>query len=269
MPSEINYPQAEINLIDTHAHIFLKEFSTDLNKIIERARKAGINKILLPNIDSGTIDDLLNTEVLYPEICFPMMGLHPCSVKENWEHEIQRVEEWLSRKKFVAIGEVGLDLHWDKSTFEWQKEALIHQIKLAKKYNLPLVLHTRNAINETLELISQNHFPGMKGVFHCFSGSEEQAKKIIEMGFYLGIGGVITFKNSGLDKSLKEIDISNMVLETDSPYLAPAPFRGKRNEPAYLVFVLKKLAEVKGVKEGEVAERTTVLAEKIFLKSSV
>ena len=240
-------------LIDTHAHLFLKEFSTDLKDIVSRAQNAGVFKILMPNIDSGTVDDLLKTEAMYPEICFPMIGLHPCSVNAHWEKEIQVVSAWLSKKKFVAIGEVGLDLHWDKTTFEWQKEALTFQIHFAKKYNLPLVLHTRNAINETLDIIIQNHFSGMKGVFHCFSGSEEQAKKIIELGFFLGIGGGLTFKNSGLSESLKNIPLSAMVLETDSPYLAPVPFRGKRNEPAYLVYVLKKLSEIKGGNEEEMA----------------
>jgi TatD DNase family protein len=218
----------------------------------------------MPNIDHSSIDDMMEVEQRFPDQCLSMMGLHPCSVKKDFEKELYIVENWLSKRKFSAVGEIGTDLYWDKTFWEQQKEAFRVQVTWAKKFNLPVVIHCRESINETIELLESLKDGNLKGVFHCFSGNMEQAKKIIEMGFYLGIGGVATFKNGGLDKVLPEIDLSNLVLETDSPYLAPVPYRGKRNSPVYIPLIAERIAQLNNVSIEEIMIATYNNASKLF-----
>lgn len=250
--------------IDTHTHLYSEEFNADRANVIKKAISAGVTKLYLPNIDSTSIDGMLALEKEYPQNCFPMMGLHPCSVNENVEAELNLVGDWLAKRKFSAVGEIGIDLYWDKTFFEQQKMAFKKQIDWALQYDLPIVIHCRDAFDEIFEILTA--YPKLpKGIFHCFSGNLEQANKIIEhTQFKLGIGGVVTFKNSGLDKVVEEIDMKHLVLETDSPYLAPVPFRGKRNESGYLMMVAEKVAQIKNSSIAEVAEITTKNAEEIF-----
>lgn len=250
--------------IDTHTHLYAEEFNPDRTHIIKKAITSGVKKMYLPNIDSTSIEGMLQLEKEFPVNCFAMMGLHPCSVNENVESELKLVEEWLGKRKFCAVGEIGIDLYWDKTFFEQQKMAFKKQIDWALKYELPIVIHCRDAFDEIFDvLVSYNNLP--KGIFHCFSGNLEQANKIISLNkFKLGIGGVVTFKNSGLDKVVEQIDMSHLVLETDSPYLAPVPFRGKRNESGYLVMIAEKVAALKNLSIAEVAEVTSNNADKIF-----
>lgn len=250
--------------IDTHTHLYSEEFNADRANVIRKAISAGVTKLYLPNIDSTSIDGMLTLEKEYPQNCFPMMGLHPCSVNENVEAELNLVGDWLAKRKFSAVGEIGIDLYWDKTFFEQQKMAFKKQIDWALQYDLPIVIHCRDAFDEIFEILTA--YPKLpKGIFHCFSGNLEQANKIIEhTQFKLGIGGVVTFKNSGLDKVVEEIDMKHLVLETDSPYLAPVPFRGKRNESGYLMMVAEKVAQIKNSSIAEVAEITTKNAEEIF-----
>jgi TatD DNase family protein len=251
-------------IIDTHSHIYLPEFDQDRQAIIERADKAGIMRILMPAIDSTTHENMLQVEKQFAGKCMAMMGLHPCSVMEKYDVELGIIEQHLSKKKFVAIGETGLDFYWDLSYKDQQYEVFQKQINWALQYDMPVVIHSRNSIDECIEMIQKNQDGSLKGVFHCFSGSLQQAKKIMELGFYMGIGGVITFKNSGLDLVMKEAGLSNVVLETDAPYLAPVPYRGKRNEPCYLSYVVDKLASVTTASIEEVSEITTANAQKLF-----
>ena len=251
-------------LVDSHCHLYLKEFENDLEEILEKARNAGVARFYLPSISSEVIDDMLKLEELYPGECIPMMGLHPCSVKENYLEELAVVKDWLAKRKFAAVGEIGLDLYWDKTFVMQQYEVFRLQIALSVQYNLPIVIHTRNAMQETIDVVKEFISAGVKGVFHCFGGTLENANEIIDAGFYLGIGGVVTYKKSGLAEVLDKIDLKHIVLETDSPYLTPVPFRGKRNESSYLKYVVKKLAEIKKVSIEEVAAITTANAEKIF-----
>ncbi|MCD6179277.1 MAG: TatD family hydrolase [Bacteroidales bacterium] len=254
-----------MTFIDTHNHIYLAEFNQDRSTVIEEAISLGVEKFLLPNIDSFSIGSMLQLSKDYPDNCFPMMGLHPTSVKENVEEELAIVEKLLNENTFVAIGEIGIDLYWDKTFFSEQEEAFRFQVKLAKKYNLPIVIHSRDSFNELFNILDDIHTPELKGVFHCFTGSEEQAHKIVnDYGFKLGIGGVLTFKNSGLSEQIKNIDLKHLILETDAPYLAPTPYRGKRNQPAYIPLIAKKLAEIKGISIDKVAEITTANAEELF-----
>lgn len=254
-----------MTFIDTHNHIYLPEFEEDRSLVVEEAIQAGVKKILLPNVDSSTIDAMLNLSALYPENCYPMMGLHPTSVKENVEEELAIVEKLLKKNVFIAIGEIGIDLYWDKTFAQEQEEAFRFQVELAKKYNLPIVIHSRESFDELFRLMDNIHSPELKGVFHCFTGTEKQAQKIVnDYKFKLGIGGVLTFKNSGLADQIKNIGLKNMLLETDAPYLAPVPYRGKRNQPVYIPLIAKKLAEVKGVSVGEIAEITTHNAKELF-----
>ena len=233
--------------VETHTHLYASEFDGDRKALIDKALKNNIKKFYLPNVDSNSIEAMLQLETNYPENCFPLMGLHPCSVNETVEQELKIVHNWLKQRKFVGIGEIGIDLYWDKTFIEQQKNAFTQQINWALEYNYPIVIHCRNAFNEIYEILMQfNQLP--KGIFHCFSGDTIEAKKIIEnTPFKLGIGGVVTFKNSGLDKVVSEIDLKHIVLETDAPYLAPVPFRGKRNEPVYLLEVAKKLQKLNNV----------------------
>lgn len=249
---------------DTHTHLYAEEFNSDRTQIIKKAISSGVKKLYLPNIDSTSIEGMLQLENEFPENCFAMMGLHPCSVNEKVETELKIVEEWLSKRNFCAIGEIGIDLYWDKTFFEQQKVAFKKQIDWALQYDLPIVIHCRDAFDEIFEILqSYNELP--KGIFHCFSGNLEQAHKIISLNkFKLGIGGVVTFKNAGLDKVVEQLDLQHLVLETDSPYLAPVPFRGKRNESGYLIMIAEKVAALKNITIAEVAEITTRNATEIF-----
>jgi len=248
-------------IIDTHAHIYLPEFDDDRKDIIKKATEAGVKEIYMPAIDSSTHELMMKVETDFPN-CKSMIGLHPCSVKEEFEKEIDIIEEYLMIRKFIAIGEIGLDFHWDKTFTQQQYEAFHQQVALALNYNLPIVIHSRDAIDECIEVVAQ--YPALRGVFHCFSGNEIQAKKIIALNFLLGIGGVITFKNAGLDKVISKIGLSAVILETDAPYLTPVPYRGKRNEPSYTRLLAEKIAAICHLSLNEVALVTTQNAEKLF-----
>lgn len=250
--------------IDTHTHLYSEEFDADRNEIIKNAITKGITKLYLPNVDSTSIDGMLQLEKEFPENCFAMMGLHPCSVKENYLEELAIIEGWLTKRKFVAIGEIGMDLYWDKTFLKEQEIAFKKQINWALAYNYSIVIHCRNAFDEIYSILnSYQTLP--KGIFHCFSGTIEQAEKILALkNFKLGVGGVVTFKNSGLDKVLESINIEDLVLETDSPYLAPMPYRGKRNESSYIPLIAQKIADIKGVSIEEVKKITTQNAHFIF-----
>lgn len=257
-------------MIDTHAHIYTKEFKEDLNEVVERSTDNGIGKILMPNIDSTSIDAMLEVEHKYPKICHSMMGLHPSSIKKGFEKELYAVETWLAKREFVAVGEIGIDLYWDKQFESHQKEAFEIQINWAKKLGLPIVIHCREAFEETISIVEALHDERLKGVFHCFTGSIEEAERVLKLGFYLGIGGVSTFKNGGLDKVLPDIDLNKILLETDSPYLAPVPYRGKRNEPSYLSLIAQRIADIKSIALDEVKKITSENASILFnLKSTV
>ena len=253
-----------MKLVDSHAHIYSEEFKDDLAAAVARATEAGIEKIYMPNIDHTSIDAMLEAEAAFPGQCISMMGLHPAYVKKDFERELYLVEEWLNKRNFAAVGECGIDLYWDKTFFPQQQEALKVQLELAKKHNLPIILHTRDSFDETYELVSAAQDGTLRGIFHCFSGTVEQAAKVKELSFLMGIGGVATFKNGGLDKVLPHVALEDLVLETDCPYLAPVPHRGKRNEPAYIPLVLKRVAELMQKSEEEVAEITTQNALNLF-----
>ena len=255
-----------MNFIDTHTHLFLKQFDKDIDLVIENAIDSGVSKMFLPNISSETTNSMMELCKKYPENCFPMMGLHPCDVKkESMEKELSHVEEMLEKEKFIAVGEIGLDLYWDKTTLDIQKEAFETQIKLAKKHQLPIVIHVRESFNEAIEIVEKLNGEGLSGVFHCFTGDVKDAKRITDLeNFYLGIGGVLTFKNGGVDKTIEQIDLKHVMLETDSPYLTPTPFRGKRNESKYILNIAEKLAEVKGVSLEKIAEITNKNASNLF-----
>jgi TatD DNase family protein len=250
--------------IDTHAHIYLEDFDPDRADILRRCEELQIRKIFMPNVDHTSIDSMLEAEHKYPDQCIAMMGLHPCYVKKDFEKELYLVEDWLTKRSFAAVGEIGTDLYWDKTFWNQQQEAFKVQVGWAKKYQLPVVIHCRESIDETIELLEPLLDGKLTGVFHCFSGNLDQAKKIISMGFYLGIGGVATFKNGGLDKVIPDIDLKHLVLETDSPYLAPTPHRGKRNTPEYIPLVAKKISEFKNVSLDEVQSITQKNALTLF-----
>jgi TatD DNase family protein len=232
--------------------------------MLRRAENEVIRLILMPAIDNETHLSMLEIEAQYPRKCLSMMGLHPCSVKEGYRQELSIVKGYFEKRRFVAVGETGLDFYWDRTFTKEQYESFQTQIELAKQYDIPVVIHSRNSIDECIKVIRENQQGNLKGVFHCFSGNEKQANEIIELGFFLGIGGVVTFKNSGLDKVMADIDMKNVVLETDSPYLAPVPFRGKRNECSYLKYVVEKLAEIKNITKDEIANITTRNAKELF-----
>jgi TatD DNase family protein len=251
-------------IIDTHCHIYLPEFAQNMAEIIERSEKEGVRQFYLPAIDSETTGNLLKLEAAWPGKCFAMMGLHPCYVKENYDEELRKAGEWLAKRKFAAVGEIGLDFYWDKTFTDQQYDAFKRQVQWAKDYRIPIVIHSRNATQECIDVVKELHDERLSGIFHCFSGTIEQARQVIELGFYMGIGGVLTYKNSGLAEVVADIPMDYIVLETDAPYLTPVPFRGKRNEPAYLKYVVQKLADVKGISIEEVAATTTRNAQKIF-----
>lgn len=253
-----------MTLVDTHCHLYTEDFNADLEAVIVRARENGIKKFYFPAIDSESTAAMLAVEKNHPGECFAMMGLHPCSVKENYKEELKMVEQWLHTRKFVAIGEIGLDFYWDKTFITEQFEAFELQMQWALDRNMPISIHTRNAMQETIDRVKPFAAKGLRGIFHCFGGSYETAIQIINMNFYLGIGGVLTYKNAGLPLTLEKIGLEHMVLETDAPYLTPVPFRGKRNESAYIKLVAEKLAEVKKTSLEKVAVITTANAAKIF-----
>jgi len=251
-------------MIDTHCHLYLPEFEENLVQIIQLSKANGVEKILLPAINSETHDKMLQLEKDFPDYCIPMIGLHPCYVKSNYKEELAIIEGHLLARKFAAIGECGLDFYWDKSFVTEQYEAVEQQIEWAKTYQIPLILHTRNATKETIEVVKKQASKNLTGIFHCFGGTLEEAQEIINLGFFLGIGGVVTYKNSGLDKVIEQIPLENIVLETDAPYLSPVPHRGKTNEPAYLKFIAEKIAMVKNCSFEEVDYITSLNAKKVF-----
>jgi TatD DNase family protein len=252
-------------LIDSHCHLYDETFKDDLAQVIENATNNGIEKMLLPNCDSTTIEAMLQLEMDFPGTCYAMMGLHPCYVKENYKEELNIAEAWLAKRKFIAVGEIGLDFYWDKTFIKEQEIALRVQIEWALHYNYPIVLHTRDSIDETIAIISEYCSKGLQGVFHCFSGNEAQAKKITdELGFYIGIGGVLTFKNAGVKEAIKNITLDNIIFETDAPYLAPTPYRGKRNESAYVRNIAEFYAIEMDIALSEVSEKTSTNCIKLF-----
>ncbi len=254
-----------MQLVDTHTHLYAEEFDADRPAMLQRAFKNGVTKILLPNIDSTSLQGMKNLCADYPDNCYPMMGLHPCSVKDDFETELALVEkELFGNNKYYGVGEMGLDLYWDKTFYPQQKTAFIQQVKWSIELNLPLSIHTRDATDEAIELLSMPELKGARGVFHCFGGTSHQAEQIIGLGFHLGIGGVLTFKNSNLGEVLAPIDLKHIVFETDSPYLAPVPYRGKRNESAYILNIAQKLAELKDISQEEIAAITTANVAQIF-----
>lgn len=253
-----------MTITDTHTHLYSESFDEDRDEMISRALKKGITRFFIPAIDSSYSERMYELEKKYPDHVFLMSGLHPTSVKENYKQELAFVEEELLRRKFFAVGEIGIDLYWDTSTLKIQQEAFRFQIQLAKKHKLPIVIHCRNAFDEVFEVLESEKGEDLFGIFHCFTGDYEQAKKAISYNMKLGIGGVVTFKNGKIDQFLHEIPLKNIVLETDSPYLAPVPFRGKRNESAYLIHIIEKLSEIYSVSEEEIAEITTRNSKEIF-----
>lgn len=251
-------------MIDTHAHIYAQEFDQDRDDVIARAQAQGIELILMPNIDIDSIAAMLNTEQAYPNLCRSMMGLHPCYVKEDYQQALAIIESYFDKHPFIAVGEIGIDLYWDNTFHQQQIDAFNIQLEWAKQRNLPVVIHTRDSIDETLALVAKQQDGRLKGIFHCFGGSVEQAKAINDIGFHLGLGGVSTFKNGGMDKVIPHLDLDSVVLETDSPYLAPVPNRGKRNEPAWTQLVAQRVAELKDISLAELDVITTRNAKQLF-----
>lgn len=251
-------------MIDTHTHLYLEDFKEDMDAVLQRAKEAGVEKFYLPNIDSSSIDAMLQLELQYPGVCMAMMGLHPCSVKEDYKEELKMVEEWLGKRKFAAVGEIGLDYYWDQSFVAQQKEAFHLQIEWALHYNLPIVIHSRNSMQDCIDIVRQYQKGKLRGIFHCFGGTMDEAKQIMDLNFLMGIGGVVTYKKAGLAELLKEIPLNSLVLETDAPYLTPVPFRGKRNEPSFLTYVADTIATVKNCSSVEVIQVSTDNALKLF-----
>lgn len=251
-------------LTDTHTHIYLSELRPNISELMSRANAQNVKRFFLPNIDLESIDDVFSLSNSYPDSCYPMMGLHPCSVKENYADVLDEIKTHIDKPGIVAVGEIGIDLYWDKSTLEIQKEAFRIQIRWAKERKLPIVIHSRDAFQKIYDILVEEKDENLGGVFHCFTGSIEQAKLITNLGFYLGIGGVLTYKNAGLPEVIKHVDMKHIVLETDSPYLTPVPHRGKPNESSYLIHVAEKLAEVKHISLEEVASITTENSKALF-----
>jgi len=251
-------------IIDTHTHLYDEKFDEDRFVSIQNAIDAGVYKMYMPNCDSSTIAGMLQVEQDFPAHCFSMMGLHPCYVKENVDAELAIMREWLEKRKFAAVGEIGLDYYWDKTFIEAQKKAFRLQMEWAIEFDLPIVIHNREATKDSIDLVREYVPKGIRGVFHCFSGSYETALQIIDLGFYIGVGGVLTYKNAGLQEVVQKIDLQHIVLETDAPYLTPTPFRGKRNESAYIQYVAQKLADLKSISVEEVEKITSLNAIQLF-----
>jgi TatD DNase family protein len=250
-------------MIETHAHLYAEEFDKDRAEMLDRAQEEGVNQLYMPNIEADSIDAMLEVEQKYPQT-IATIGIHPCHVKKDFEKQLYVVESWLAKRKFVAIGEIGLDFYWDKTLVAQQEEALKIQIEWAKKYKIPIILHCRDSFNETFEIVKSLHNEDLKGVFHCFTGSSADAKKVTDIGFYIGVGGVVTFKNGGLAEHIPKIDLNKIVLETDAPYLSPAPNRGKRNEPAFLSIIAQKIADLKNISKEALIDITTENAKRLF-----
>lgn len=251
-------------MIDTHSHLYLPDFEEDLHAVIDRCKSVGIEKVYLPAIDSSTHDAMMALAAAQPGYCIPMIGLHPCYVTADYQEEIDLVESWLARQSFAAIGEIGLDFYHSTEFKQEQVDVFVWQMNLAIQHDLPIVIHSRSSMDDCIKLIVEHGKGKIKGIFHCFGGDERQARKAIDLGFMLGIGGVVTYKNAGLAKLIETLPLDALVLETDSPYLTPVPFRGKRNESSYLTYVAAKIAEIKGMTIEEVAVATTNNAKKIF-----
>jgi TatD DNase family protein len=253
-----------VKIIDTHTHLYLDQFKDDIDDVIAQAKENGVKKFIFPAINSSHFDSMYNLKKKYPNDIFLMSGLHPTDVKENYKDELNFVVNTLKTNNYVAIGEIGIDLYWEKSFLKQQQEAFKFQIRLAIIHDLPIVIHCRDAFDEIFEILEKENCDNLRGVFHCFTGTLKEAQRAIDLGFVLGIGGVVTFKNGGIDKFLHKIELKNIVMETDSPYLAPAPFRGKRNESSYIIHVLEKLSEIYGISKEKIAEITSKNAEKVF-----
>ncbi len=251
-------------LIDTHAHLYSEEFDPDRNEMIERSIRNGITKMILPNIDEDSVNGMLRLSDQHPHNCFPMIGIHPTSVTTAYKSQITQVEKWLSKRKFIGIGEIGIDLYWDKTYQKEQEDAFRIQLKIAKSEKLPVVIHVRDSFTEVFRIVDEEQNGQLKGVFHCFSGDAKDARKVFGLGFHIGIGGVVTFKNTNLREVLNETGLEYVVLETDAPYLAPVPYRGKRNESSYLTLIAARVSEATGLSEEEVARITTENAERLF-----
>lgn len=254
----------EEKMIDSHAHIYAEEFDHDREEVIQRAVKQGISKILMPNIDLNSIEPMLETEAQYPNVCRSMMGLHPCYVNEHVEQTLKTIHQWFDKHSFIAVGEIGIDLYWDKTFKVEQEKAFITQLGWAKEMSLPVVIHTRDSIEETLALLKKEQDGSLSGVFHCFGGSIDEAKSIEDLGFHMGLGGVSTFKNGGMDKVIPNLNLDRIILETDCPYLAPVPHRGKRNEPSYTTLVAKRISELTELSMEEVMQRTKRNTDVLF-----
>jgi TatD DNase family protein len=253
-----------MRFIDTHCHLYSNDFKADSPEMIRRALDAGVAKCFLPNIDIESVPDMLALELAYPGTCFPMMGLHPCHVKADFRDRLREMRQWFDKRAFAGVGETGLDFHWDLTYREEQVEAFQVQVEWAIQFELPLVIHSRKSLDECIGVVRENQDGRLRGIFHCFSGTVEQAKAVRDLGFHMGIGGVVTYKNGGLEPVLQALGLDRIVLETDAPYLSPVPHRGKRNEPAYLPHIAGKIAEILGTTVAEVAEQTTRNAEKLF-----
>jgi TatD DNase family protein len=251
-------------LTDTHTHLYYETDPEKLSDLMQRSLDNKVFRLFLPNVDSESIPLVFGLSELYPDHCFPMLGLHPCDVKANYKEELDSISKEIAQRKIYAIGEIGIDLHWDKSTLSIQQEAFRIQINWAKNLGLPIVIHCREAFDEIFEILNELKDDKLRGIFHCFSGTIEQANKVLGLGFYLGIGGVLTYKNSGLDKVVQDVSLEHLVLETDSPYLTPVPFRGKPNESSYLVYIAQKLADLKQVSLEQIAEVTTRNSRMVF-----
>ncbi len=252
-------------MIDTHTHLYSSQFDEDRDEAIQRALDAGVQQLLLPNVDHRSIDGMLTLEAKYPGVCFPMMGLHPCSVNEDWEAALSKLKKWIDQRPFIAIGEIGIDLYWDKTFQTQQEQAFITQINWAKEMNLPIVIHARDSFPEIYRILDEYNDERLRGVFHCFSGTASDVQKILNYGgFSFGIGGVITYKKSTLPDAVKHIPLDKLVLETDSPYLAPTPFRGKRNESAYITHVASKISDIFEISEQEIDRITSENARNLF-----
>jgi len=251
-------------LTDTHTHLYYETDNTKRDGLIQRCRENSIHRLFLPNVDAASVPRAYALTEAYPDMCFPMLGLHPCDVKAAWEQELEEIKSFHNQHKIYAIGEIGIDLYWDKTTLDIQIQAFKTQIAWAKSLKLPIVIHCRDAFDQVFEVLQQEQGEDLRGIFHCFTGTVEQAEQVIDLGFYLGIGGVVTYKNSGLDKVVEQVDLKHIVLETDSPYLTPVPYRGKPNESSYLIYVAQKVADLHQTDLETVAAITTENSKKIF-----